>query len=406
MDVKLKDRMAANMGLIRQVRTNAKKFIIFSSSEMDHSASSKSYARKCWRFARKIQWTNLDCLERPLSRFFEHYGRLVSRHPWPFILFPILVSCGLSIGFLHKNELTDATYLYTPSGSASKFERQSIHEKWPMVNGNYIPGKSVTSLRECQSIVSARDGGNVLRSEIALAINRLNLFIIDRIKIIYNNKTYSYRDLCLLTNDNTCSTNPQVSLAGTFYSNPAPDLFNFTFPMAKFGTQPVYLGSSLGGVEVNSTTKKVQLAKAWLLLYQLQFTPDNYSYLSVVLTTTCFIVLICLFVMVFVDFTTFAGIFFFFSVFVTLVFFVVVFFIFFGDVFPVLLCIVLVVFILFGFVILICIVFVGFGALVNGFVIFDIMVRSTGALVMAFTSIISSGLVEDSSMCTVDDVSG
>lgn len=65
---------------------------------------------------RKMHWTHLDCLEKPLSRFYERYGRFVSRHPWPFVLFPILISCGLSLGFLHKNEVTDATYLYTPIG--------------------------------------------------------------------------------------------------------------------------------------------------------------------------------------------------------------------------------------------------------------------------------------------------
>lgn len=136
-----------------------------------------------WKFLRRVNWTHLDCIEKPLSRVCEVYARYVSRHPWPFIIFPILISAGLSIGFLHRNEKTDATYLYTPIGSTSKYERETIHEKWPTVNGNYIPGKSVTALRECQCIVSARDGENVLRPHVAQAINRLNLYIIDRIKV-------------------------------------------------------------------------------------------------------------------------------------------------------------------------------------------------------------------------------
>lgn len=137
---------------------------------------------RCKKF-RDINWTHLDCVEKPLSKFFEVYARYVSRHPWPFILFPILISGGLSIGFLHRNEKNDAIYLYTPLGSPSKYERETIHEKWPVVSGTYFPGKSVTALRECQSIVTSRDGGNILRPHVAQAINRLNLFIIERIKV-------------------------------------------------------------------------------------------------------------------------------------------------------------------------------------------------------------------------------
>lgn len=132
---------------------------------------------------REINWTHLDCVEKPLSKFFEIYARYVSRHPWPFIIFPILISAGLSIGFLHRNEITDATYLYTPIGSISKFERETFHEKWPVVNGSYYPGKSVTELRQCQCIVTSADGGNILRPQVARAINQLNMFILEKIKV-------------------------------------------------------------------------------------------------------------------------------------------------------------------------------------------------------------------------------
>jgi len=50
--------------------------------------------------------------------------------------------------------------------------------------------------------------------------------------------------------------------------------------MASFGTARVYLASSLGGVQINASTGLVHSARAWLMLYQLQFTPDNMSYIS------------------------------------------------------------------------------------------------------------------------------
>ncbi len=93
-----------------------------------------------------------DCLEKPLSIFFFKYGRFVSRHPIPFIVFPALLTCALALGFLRvsDNEITDATYLFTPVGAPSKYERQVVHEKWPIHGKNYIPGRAVTLSRECQ----------------------------------------------------------------------------------------------------------------------------------------------------------------------------------------------------------------------------------------------------------------
>jgi hypothetical protein len=91
-----------------------------------------------------------DCLERPLSIFFYRYGRYVSRHPMPFLLLPILFTLAMAIGFLHMDEVTDAIYLFTPRQAASKMERQTIHDLWPLHDNNYIPGRAVTQSREIQ----------------------------------------------------------------------------------------------------------------------------------------------------------------------------------------------------------------------------------------------------------------
>ncbi len=91
-----------------------------------------------------------DCLEKPLSVFFYKYGRLVARQPLPFIIFPVLLSAAMAVGFLHQSEITDATYLFTPVDAPSKREREIIHQKWPVHDDNYIPGRAVTQSRECQ----------------------------------------------------------------------------------------------------------------------------------------------------------------------------------------------------------------------------------------------------------------
>lgn len=165
---------------------------------------------RTWQKIKRIEWTNLNCFEKRLSRFFEFYAGLVYRHPWPFILIPIILTAGLGVGFFYKHDISDATYLYTPTGAFSKFEKQCISDKWPLIDGVYIPGKAVDSIREAQSIVTARDGGNILRPEIGEAIGRLNAFIIDKIKVTLRNVTYTYNDLCMRWED-TCYTNGHVS---------------------------------------------------------------------------------------------------------------------------------------------------------------------------------------------------
>lgn len=42
------------------------------------------------------------------------------------------------------------SYLFTPSNAPSKLERQAIHDLWPLYNGSYMPGRSVTQSREVQ----------------------------------------------------------------------------------------------------------------------------------------------------------------------------------------------------------------------------------------------------------------
>ncbi|KIH55814.1 hypothetical protein ANCDUO_14019 [Ancylostoma duodenale] len=91
-----------------------------------------------------------DCIERQIARFFYRYGHYLSNNPLPFIIFPILFTLAMATGFFHINNVTDAVYLFTPVGAQSKMERNSIHEKWPLTENNYIAGRAVTQNREVQ----------------------------------------------------------------------------------------------------------------------------------------------------------------------------------------------------------------------------------------------------------------
>ncbi|TKR92196.1 hypothetical protein L596_006895 [Steinernema carpocapsae] len=220
-----------------------------------------------------------DCIERPLARAFFRYGVFVSKNPFPFIAFPILVAAAMSIGFLHLDSVTDAVYLFTPAGAPSKIERQAIHDAWPLHDHNYIPGRAVTQLREIQLTVSSRDGGNILEPHYANAIDRLDKYIQNRVNVTYKDRTYRYEDLCLMWRTSGCPGNKHIQIISELYSRN----YNITYPMFRFGGASGYIGAGLGGVtlsRISNETEVVASATSWLMLYHLKFIPSNVSHIS------------------------------------------------------------------------------------------------------------------------------
>ncbi|KHJ48434.1 hypothetical protein D918_01705 [Trichuris suis] len=89
-----------------------------------------------------------------------------------------MLSCGIYVRW----PLTDALRLYTPLNALAHKERFIFEQQWPLNEGHYVPGRQLINRRQCQVIVTARDGGNVLRSEIGKIVRELNHFIIHDIQ--------------------------------------------------------------------------------------------------------------------------------------------------------------------------------------------------------------------------------
>ncbi|CAD5209635.1 unnamed protein product [Bursaphelenchus xylophilus] len=220
-----------------------------------------------------------DCIERPLSRAFHRYGAYLTTNPIPFIIFPVLLTLGLSTSLLSLESLTDAIYLFTPSDAPSKMERQVIHDLWPLYNGSYIPGRAVTQSREVQITVLARDGGNILEKPYSEAVQRLDMYITNRIKVHHEGRVYTYKDLCIHGRTKTCPGNKHVHLLSDLFQHGV----NITYPTVRLGSVSGYIGSSLGGVKVShgkGDTMVLASAQSWLMVYHLQFYPSKVSLLS------------------------------------------------------------------------------------------------------------------------------
>uniref|UniRef100_A0A0R3RUM8 SSD domain-containing protein n=1 Tax=Elaeophora elaphi TaxID=1147741 RepID=A0A0R3RUM8_9BILA len=220
-----------------------------------------------------------DCIEAPLSRLFYRYGRYVALHPLPFIAIPVLITAFCSISLLHIHPVTDPIFLFTPRNAPSKYERQVIHNLWPLHYNNYIPGRAVTQSREIQVIVASRDGGNILERPYSEAVRRLDFFIQNRVRLNYMGKTYRYHDLCLQWRNEGCPGNKHIHIVSDLYQHG----INVTYPTVRFGSASGYIGGALGGVSLfREGNGSVLLAGglAWFMIYHLKFFPPNISYIS------------------------------------------------------------------------------------------------------------------------------
>ncbi|CAJ0578328.1 unnamed protein product, partial [Mesorhabditis spiculigera] len=182
-------------------------------------------------------------------------------------------------GFLNMKPLTDAVYLFTPVGALSKMERQSIHEKWPLYDDNYIPGRAVTEAREVQITVLAKDDGNILEKPYSEAVYRLDKFISDRVFVDYRGVEYRYGDLCLSYKSAGCPGNKHAHIISDLYQRG----INITYPTFRLGTEGGYIGSTLGGVRLSRDEQNRTIlasAQAWFLIYHMKFFPANVSYVS------------------------------------------------------------------------------------------------------------------------------
>ncbi|KAI6186439.1 SSD domain-containing protein [Aphelenchoides besseyi] len=198
---------------------------------------------------------------------------IVAKCPLPFVIIPLLLTCGFGFGIQRNYHIIRGVqYLYSPDAEW-KIEEQAFRSVWAVDDERFYPGgvffcinllftisgKDVLFRRGVYLIVSAKDGGNVLRP----AHCEQMISLLDTIA----NSTH-YADVCFHF-QNQCFQNSHIRLlAQMFLQETEP---NITYPLysANFLTEPLDLNAVLGGVDLNSNGYVLE-AKAWLLVYQLK----------------------------------------------------------------------------------------------------------------------------------------
>lgn len=72
-----------------------------------------------------------------ISNAFGCYGRLVAKHAICFVLVPMIICCGLAVGFLFRTSERNIEVLYTPMNSRSRSDREKVKAIFPDRTGDY-----------------------------------------------------------------------------------------------------------------------------------------------------------------------------------------------------------------------------------------------------------------------------
>ncbi|KFD52109.1 hypothetical protein M513_06954 [Trichuris suis] len=279
------------------------------------------------------QFLHMDFFERHLRLLSAKYARVVYHYPAWFVTIPLVIGVALSTGLLFLNKTDSAMYLYTPVNGAGKYEQAVFQSLWPEKADGYAPSRMYTSKGQCFLYVTAKDGGNIFTDEMLQAIVKVNSYVAEEIQVTSLNlssrrtkqppfpivliqrihtcsclcsakkinllclrkardlarwcnfswkydsflrqvtdgdKILKYEDVCAKAK-NSCYLNPLVHMIKAFRQSPEVISVQLSYPKMTVGNQAIYLASTIGGVEINKSTGNIQSAKAWMLVYPLEF---------------------------------------------------------------------------------------------------------------------------------------
>ena len=217
-----------------------------------------------------------DCLDKPLRKLFERHGKYVAKHPYPFLIIPLIVSACLSMGLKYFEIETDTEYLVTPKNGPAKLERKVVEQYFKLdQDQDFLPNRSPELDGFADVIVVREDGGNILTEEGLKTIIDLDSFIhtIKAKSPDSNNTVYSYNDICARWQGH-CIEQPALMMF-----NRDPQLVNILrleFPKHN----GVFLGLTLGGVKLMENSTYIAEAKAMRIIYYVKYTNQKEEILA------------------------------------------------------------------------------------------------------------------------------
>ncbi|XP_064188549.1 patched domain-containing protein 3-like isoform X1 [Anguilla rostrata] len=141
-----------------------------------------------------------DCIEKPLSRLFEKFGRIVGNHPFWFLIIPLLLSAGLGGGFyfLKERETNDIEEQYTPVNGPAKRERDFVKENFPQ-NDTMFSSQRLYTDGTYASLIAVFKSNVLSDAELETGaferINNLDKQVIN-IAVKDGREQFTFKDIC------------------------------------------------------------------------------------------------------------------------------------------------------------------------------------------------------------------
>ncbi|XP_072043168.1 patched domain-containing protein 3-like [Amphiura filiformis] len=209
-----------------------------------------------------------DCVEKHLRVLFSAHGKLVGKHPAPFIIIPLLLTVMLAAGmFTHFTKENDPEALYGPQGSESLRNRDVLEDMYSdVVDENMLPRHQLRIGRSGWLIVTPKTDDNILTIPNMKEVLRLHRRVMN-VTIQQDDAYYTFEDLCLKWNGE-CHENEILALLDYtgFLEN-----VSLTYPFAMNSNGERFLtGGLLGGVTLQGKNM-IEKAEALLLAYPLRY---------------------------------------------------------------------------------------------------------------------------------------
>lgn len=211
-----------------------------------------------------------DCVEKPISICFQKFGRFVGTYPWWFFISPLLISAVLGSGFyfLEDREANDIEDQFTPVNGPAKLERQFVQQNFPQ-NDSVFSNQRLYTDGVYASFIAVSRSSSILTDAALQEIVTLDRKV-KELNASMGHEVLTFEGLCA-RRYKKCIPNKILDIY-KYYGNNL-ETTELTFPFFRFGFSHIFLGYSVGGVNINSSV--IKSAKAVRLFYFLK--EDNRS---------------------------------------------------------------------------------------------------------------------------------
>lgn len=215
-------------------------------------------------------------LDKYLKKIFYKLGKSVGENPGYFLIIPLLLTALCASGFQRVKIVADPEYLFSPIDGEAKTERAILDFHFPTNYSEFDPSRASKPGRFGRLLVTAADGGSVLRSKVWREINFLDE-VVRNVSIVWDEAEYTYRNICAVALNGYCWSNEILEL-GAFMEDIETGNLNLTYPIwlspdtFKAFTFPMFFGgfklsdvNTIESIDAVSLTYFIDTTEEWMV---------------------------------------------------------------------------------------------------------------------------------------------